>query len=454
MQDSQFRVWCLFLSQVIAIAALLTWIGKFEPTSQFDTSSYRDYSSESASTALNDKRTFVYPFVLRLFVAADGSERLIPWFHYLSSAFAVGVFMAALLRCDWNPWLALAAASPILTSPMVLEYTGVLTPDLLAQSMSILAVSLWLIVVHTGRSLWACIGLSVFVFLAYQTKPSYLFLLAFVPIGGLIARWWLHSENRDAWKLCLRLSVASLVPFLGWCTLRWFVVGHFGLVSFGGYNVIGIAGQLLKPDWTNQLTSDVQPFAEEILRRRDRQHWSVDTSYDNMESNFNAMVWEIAVPAASELYESDSRVMNRQMANLSGQILAGHPGSYATWLWMAVKRAVRASIELTLRNPMVAISIPMLLVAFAVGWRNRNSSMGCVESDWELEFQMIVWTALGYAMCKLGLVILVEPPIDRYCAPAAVFVPSILVMVSTGMVLRTKCWSRPSILAQGAETVG
>ncbi len=450
MQDSQFRIWCLFLSQVIAIAGLLTWFGKFEPTPQFDTSSYRDYSLESVSTALNDKRTFVYPCVLRLFRIADGSERLLPWFQYASSAFAVGVFLAALLRCDWDPWLALAAASPILVSPMVLEYSSVLTPDLLAQSFSILAVSLWLMVVHTGRSLRACIGLSVFVFLAYQTKPTYLFLLAFVPIGGLIARWWLHSENRDAWKVCLRLSVASLVPFLGWCTLRWFVVGHFGLVSFGGYNIIGIAGQLLKPDWTNQLTSDVQPLADEVLKRRDRQRdWSEDASYDNMESHFNAMVWEIAVPAASELYESDSRVMNRQMANLSGQILLGHPRSYATWLWMAVKRAIRASIELTLRNPIAAISIPMLLVAFAVGWRNGSSSRGCVALECEREFQMIVWTALGYAMCKLGLVILVEPPIDRYCAPAAVFIPSILVMVACGMVLRIKCRSRKSKWARG-----
>ena len=448
MQDSQFRVWCLFLSQVIAIAGFLNWFGKFEPASQFDTSSYRDYSLESASVALNDKRTFVYPCVLRLFDVADGSERLVPWFQYLSSAFAVGVFLAALVRCAWNPWLALAAASPILASPMVLEYSGILTPDLLVQSFSILAVSLWLIVVHTGRSLWACIGLSVFVFMAYQTKPSYLFLLVFVPMGGLIARWWLHSEKRDAWKVCLRLSVASLVPFLGWCTLRWFVVGHFGLVSFGGYNIIGIAGQLLKPDWTNQLTSDVQPLAEEILRRRDRQRdWPVDASYDNMESHFNAMVWEIAVPAASELYESDSRVMNRQMANLSGQILLGHPRSYATWLWMAVKRAIRASIELTLRNPIVAISIPMLLVAFAIGWRNKSATGGCVALECQREFQMIVWTGLGYAMCKLGLVILVEPPIDRYCAPAAVFLPSIFVMVACGMVLRMKCWSRPSALA-------
>ncbi len=437
MQDSQFRVCYLFLSQVIAIAGILHWFGKFEPTHQFDTTSYRDYSFESAVEALNDKRTFVYPCVLRLFEVADGSERLIPWFQYLVSALAVGVFLAALLRCEWNPWLALAAASPILAGQMVLEYCGVLTPDLLAQSFAIVSVSLWLIVVARGGKLWVTIGLSAFMFLAYQTKPSYLFLLAYVPIGGWIARWWLKAERRDAWKVSLRLAVASLTPFLAWCTLRWFVVGHFGLVSFGGYNIIGIAGQLLQREWTTQLTSDVQPLAEEILERRDRQQdWPVETSYDNLQSHFNAMVWEIAVPAASELYGSDSRIMNRQMTLLSGQILRGHPKSYATWLWMAVKRSIRASIELTLRNPIVMLSIPMLLIAFAFSWQRNGSANGrCVAVNDEKEFQVIVWTALGYAMCKLGLVILVEPPIDRYCAPAAVFLPSILVMVVCRMWL-------------------
>ena len=153
------------------------------------------------------------------------------------------------------------------------------------------------------------------------------------------------------------------------------------------------------------------------------------------------MVWEIAVPAASKLYDADSRVMNRQMASLSNEILLGQPKAYATWLWMAIKRSIRAALELTLRNPIVMLSIPMILVAFAVRWRRRiYSQEQGVKPDnaleFEREFQMMVWTALGYAMCKLVLVILVEPPIDRYCAPAAIFLPSIIVMMACRLVLQ------------------
>ena len=438
MQETQFRVWYLFLAQVIAIAGILNWFGKFEATPQFDTSSYRDYSFESVSDALNDKRTFVYPSVLRFFLVADGSERLVPWFQYSLSAVAVGVFLASLLRCEWNPWLAFAAASPILASQMVLEYTGVLTPDLLAQSFAVVTVALWLIAVHSGRSLVALAGMSVFLFLAYQTKPSYLFLLAFIPIGGLIARWWLHPTDKDAWKLAIRLSFASFVPFLAWCSLRWFVVGHFGLVSFGGYNIIGVAGQLLQRDWTASLTSEVQPLATEILNRREQlKDWPIEPNYENYEANFNKMVWEIAVPIASEKHQADSRVMNRQMADLSMQILMGHPKSYAIWLMLAAKRSMRQVIELTLRNPIVMLSFPILLAAFAFGWRLKgDESKQTSELKSDREFQTIVWTAIGFATCKLALVVLVEPPIDRYCAPAGVFLTSILAMVACQFCLR------------------
>ncbi len=438
MQDSQFRVWYVFLIQVIAIAGVLQWLGKMEPMAQFDTTSYRDYSLEYTIDALNDKRTFVYPCVLQLFVSADGSERLIPWFQYLLSAVSVGVFLASLLRCAWNPWLALAAASPILTSQMVLEYSGVLTPDLLAQSFAVLTISQWFIVLHTGRSPWALVGMSTFLFLAYQTKPSYLFLLAFAPIGGWIARWWLNPDTRDAWRVALRITLASLLPFLAWSTLRWFVVGHFGLVSFGGYNIIGIAGQFLQKDWTPQLSSDVQTLAVEILKQREgKRDWNTELNYDNMELHFNPMVWDIAVPAASKLYEADSRVMNRQMARLSSEIILVQPKSYATWLWMASKRSIRAAIELTLRNPIAMLSIPLMLGAFAVRWRRKGigHEQG-KRQEYEREFQMMLWTALGYAMCKMALVILVEPPIERYCAPASVFWPSILTMIACRMILQ------------------
>ncbi len=400
---------------------------------------------ESIAAALNDKRTFVYPSVLRFFQVTDGSERLIPWFQYAFSATSAACFMAALLRSQWNSWMALAATSPLLASDMVTSYCGTLTPDLLAQSLALLTVSFWISAVHRGWHAWSYAGLAASLFLTYQTKPSYLFLLAFVPVGGWIARWWLTPNNRDAHWVALRLLAASFVPFLAWCALRWFVVGHFGLVSFGGYNIIGIAGQLLDRETVSLLDNEVRPLAEKILQSREAEKsWPSQRDYDSMESHFNKTVWEIAVPAASELYNADSRVMNLQMANLSSQIVLAHPRAYATWLVWAAKRAIRSSIEITLRNPVSMLAMPVMLVAFAVRWRRNVLALKLSEPPPDsAAFQLIVWTALGYALCKIGLVILVEPPIDRYCAPATVFCPSLLAMVACRMVRRAMPNSQP-----------
>ena len=218
--------------------------------------------SETRLKRLNDKRTFVYPCVLRSFVAADGSERLIPWFQYLFSAVSVGMFLASLLRCAWNPWLALAAASPILTSPMVLEYSGVLTPDLwhrLCGRYNFAVVDRR----AQGNKPLGVGGVTIFLFLAYQTKPflSLFCLRSSQSVAGLLVGGCSGKQGRlDS---CIRFCLASLLPFLAWSALRWFVVGHFGLVSFGGYNIIGIAGQFLQKDSTTQLSTDIRPLAVE-----------------------------------------------------------------------------------------------------------------------------------------------------------------------------------------------
>jgi hypothetical protein len=281
--------------------------------------------------------------------------------------------------------------------------------------------------------------MGVFLFLAFQTKPSYLFLIAFVSVGGWVARWWLKSECRDAWRVGLRCMIASVVPFIVWCVLRWTVVGHFGLVSFGGYNVIGIAGQLLEADQVQSLSEEVRPFAQQLLSKREEDRdWSKEADYDTMEKQFNKMVWQIAVPVASKLYDNDSREMNRQMTLLSSEIIKSNPKSYLRWIAMAAKRALVVSAELTVRNPVSILSIALILFAFGLRWhrRDRTALRLTDAASHAMEFQCIVWASIGYAVCKMALVILVEPPIGRYCAPAAVFLSSILSMAACEMLLR------------------
>ncbi|MFN9978053.1 MAG: hypothetical protein ACK58T_49910, partial [Phycisphaerae bacterium] len=63
-------------------------------------------------------------------------------------------------------------------------------------------------------------------------------------------------------------AIVSL-PMIGYSMLRYSVTGHFGVVSFGGYNVAGIAGQFLVKDDIPLLSPDLQQMATEAIERRD-----------------------------------------------------------------------------------------------------------------------------------------------------------------------------------------
>ncbi|MEQ1826728.1 MAG: hypothetical protein ABL921_12315 [Pirellula sp.] len=432
---------------VALIAAILCLLGRFEPVKQFDTQGYSDFPFNNLTNALNHQRTFAYPAFLKFFEVAKESNAIIPLAQFLIAIFSIAVFFATLLFLRWNAWLSLAAVLPILTCPMVLEYTSLLTPDLLAQSLGLLAVSFWLQIVYGRSTVVGLVGLSFSVFLAYQTKPSYLFLLGFIPIGGAIARWWLFSERKDSWWTGVQLALASVVPFIGWCYLRWIVVGHFGLVSFGGYNVIGVAGQLLERGSVDRFSASVQPLAKEILNRRDqKKNWERKFSYTTWESQFNPMVWEIAVPAAETLFDKDSRRMNFELSRLSREIIRDQLIGYLVWIALAAKHAFTECFELTIRNPMVLLSLGLMLFGHANNCKHRvgKSAVACVQRDGcqapTMEYQTMVWLALGYAFCSLMLVILVEVPISRYCAPAAIFLSSVLGMLGVDMAFRNSRW--------------
>lgn len=429
------------------IGGVMNLLGRFGPVTQLDTAGYIDFPVDRFENALNSQRTFVYPLILKAFQGMFGSFALLPLFQYAVSALASGTFMATLVRCGWQPGLALGATLPIMTSLLVLDYTHLVTPDLVAQSLAILAVSSWLSIVHKGDGLLQWVLLGTWIFLAYQTKPAYLFLLVFVPIGGAIARWWLFAEQRDSLVLGIKFAIASFVPFLSWCTFRWVLVGHFGLVAFGGYNIVGIAGQLLQREWVDKLSVDVQPLAKEILERREqRKDWSSKISYSTYESQYNPMVWEIAVPAASKLYGNDSRAMNLELSRFSREVIATKPVSYLIWLALAANNAVKQCLELTILNPMVALSLFAMLLLHSLHWKRRKSNASAISPiGSDQAYQTIVWLGIGYAMCSLALVILVETPISRYCGPAAVFIPSLPVMLAVSMFR----WIR----SQGANQV-
>src|SRR5262249_45792735 len=119
--------------------------------------------------------------------------------------------------------------------------------------------------------LWAALTASLF--LTYQVRPIYQFLVVLFPVIGWVLLGMIAGRDpwrRLRWRVFLGLAAVGLLPFLGWCTLRLYVVGHLGLVSFTGNTMGGIAGQILDETVVPELPEWHQDFARRLLERRDK----------------------------------------------------------------------------------------------------------------------------------------------------------------------------------------
>src|SRR5262249_28140453 len=128
--------------------------------------------------------------------------------------------------------------------------------DLLALACAIHALAALVCTAAPDASFrdWALLAVSVCA--SYQIRPAYLFMVGLVPVLGLLVLGVVSPPaelGSRARVFAPRVLILALVPLLAFCSLRRAVVGEFGLVSFGGINVVGLAAQLLTPEIAREL---------------------------------------------------------------------------------------------------------------------------------------------------------------------------------------------------------
>lgn len=234
------------------------------------------------------------------------------------------------------------------------------------------------------------------------------------------------------------------MPFLAFCTLRWFVVGHWGLVSFGGYNIVGITGQFLDEQLAEELPAEIQPLAKDILTRRAAiEGFHAEADFLSMERFYNDIIWKVSLPAATSRYGDDRVALNRAMTQLSVEVIKRRPSRYGQWLFRNAKHAVgQAHLLLLLDRSCVLMFVILLASHFASLWMGPPKIARSQSSiEWQTDFverHLLIWTAIGFLVAKTALVIIVEPAIDRYMSGAIVFVPSAIAVLVARHVERIR----------------
>jgi hypothetical protein len=385
---------------------------------------------------LTGTRTIGYSALLSAIGMID-SHDFVPCLHFAIYGVAVLVLHAALLRFGFGSRAALWGASALLYNNILLSSVNWILPEVVAPAAAILVMAALLMAVSDPQRRLPWVALGVAILAAYLLRPSNLVLVPLVPIvaAALVVvrrdprEWWVEGSRIIAVALAL-----AFAPLLLICGARLVLAGNFGLVSFTGSNLIGIAGQLLTPEVVPSLAPNLRPLASAIIERREAliaegRLRPLSTGYDSMANNYDPLVFSVARPLALDMFDQHNEQADAALAAISIAAIKARPQLYVSWVsktaWRGVGRMIATvPVLLALAAGMVLTYVVLMVEA------RRHEPLGPHVRDAgldrrSLELNAVLFIAIPFAMASLLLTVLVQTPLQRYTDAAGLFLPMI-----------------------------
>lgn len=311
--------------------------------------------------ALSNIRTIGYPVFLYLVSKVSPDFERLPDFQFICYSISIFIFLVGLRSFGVSKIKSLIITLPIFYLNFAEIYIPLQLTESLAVSFAILTLGILLILVSKPRQpiLWLLLGLGIFC--TYQVRPAFLFLIPLIPVLGLSLLLLKRTSGArpKPSRFLIYLIATALVPLLAFSTLRLALVGHFGLVSFGGFNLIGITSQMLNEEMVEQLPEQDRALAQSIIEERE-EHRAILKSRDPSFSDHALVINNVPVECTTPLpmdyknwivcynynihllslplavdrrgYDGDVIAINRDLESLSRHIIAANPQLYFTWL--------------------------------------------------------------------------------------------------------------------------
>jgi hypothetical protein len=398
-----------------------------------DTGSYLNTSLDSLTGALSSLRTLGYPLLLSAVpVAILPAIQLL---FYMAGVFILAAGMGSLA----GGWIGVFMSLPLVCMIGAYRLDGLFyithhMPDGVALASALAAVGfLFLAFSAEGRRRGLFVAACcLMTFIGYQFRPAYLFLLPLMPVIAL--GWVLLCNGPAGWKgaavrVLVPVTAGVVLPFVLFCGLRYAVVGHFGLVSFGGHNIIRIAGNFLDRDTAAAMPEDVRPYARAAAENLSKAGalmppWAdANEAYRHINRHYS---YTVANMGGTTGYCASGKECNALFNKLARAILLEHPGLYARWVWGAFLYSLKQFTVLGRWTSPVIAGFCFSLVFLAVAaWRARSrvSVREVVLSDaFGPVLRLFAFSGLSFFLLGLANVILVEPPLTRYLMGVRVLV--------------------------------
>lgn len=432
----------LLLVAMMVLSATILWRSdRFHARVVPDTASYLDVPLNSLAGALSHYRTPGYPVFLAATKPFAAEWAAVPIVHYLIFCGAVAALFRSLGPLA-GPWARAFIAGSLLFANILIgpeSTVETVATDFLASAFGVLAVSLLLLrATRAVPSRWLLLAIALVSAAAWIVRPAYLFLVPMIPLlGAMLTKANSHITNRTGGlREPITLGFVTLLPLVAWCGLRQTVVGRFGAVSFGGYNLIGIAGQFLDDGLAQELPDDLQPLALAALERQKTFSFPGPTdaessklNYERIERRYDDTIWRIYLPAAEELAGNAPVRVNSDLKRLAFEIIKRRPRDYVIWVAKATRQAVRKLVSDFVLNP-VYLALLFATIGTQLLCILRHSPAPDATCPGATASLFVV--AMVYATASLSVVIIVCPPLGRMTDAAGLFMAPAITSVFCG----------------------
>jgi hypothetical protein len=412
-----------------------------------DSAGYAYFAGATWRENLSSVITLGYPAFLRVLAIFNPGFSWLPIMQLLIHFLAVYCFYRALIVFGAAAAASCCASVPLLFSALNNGFFPILGTDSLGQSLALATIAFCFLSVAKSRAwgppfLVALCGLA-----AYQVRPVYLVLVVAAPcLALMLLLLQPRKQNGSASLLRLPAILAVLLvgPFLVFCALRWITVGHFGLVSFGGWNQISITSEMLTfdpirqklPERWNELSARILEARAEQKVEPAFQAGGID--YNRWRDNY-VTNQEIALSSATQIYGKSPVLINRLLTQYSWDLIRSSPKPY---LIFVVKNIFRGVFFETFNGQYVLLLELVFLISLFYGRqivlrRAGRDSLSRSFPD-PLPAHVRDGVALGAGMflvMKISVVCILETPIRRYVHPAGMLIPAFLGL----LVFREAC---------------
>ena len=238
--------------------------GRLEPLISLDTASYL-YPWTWSEGIWGEMRGPLFGFLLTPF---GNNFTLLP--TILLGLFFVSIYYLYknLLDFGVSEYGALALTLPLLLSNALFRYAREVHVEFPAIICMLFSLGIMLKLQDTkARTVFHWLAFAFTCGFAYLIRPSFIPFAIFLPLtfalfGHLYTKRWQLRATAIAFVL-------SVAPFVIVSTIRYSAVNDFNIVSFGGFNMTGLGGELLTEEMIPKLKPENQEIAKSILQGRE-----------------------------------------------------------------------------------------------------------------------------------------------------------------------------------------